>query len=699
MITSPALLNIEHLTVSYLTSHGILTALNDVSLTLREGRALGLAGESGSGKSTVALAIFGLLGSEAIIQKGSIVFTGKNLRELPAEDLRTIRGNRMGIVFQDPFSYLNPALTIGKQVAEPLIYHRGMRPEQAVEQAIELLGKVGIPHPAETAKAYPHQLSGGMQQRALIATAMACEPALLILDEPTTALDVTIEAQILDLLEKLRKKMRISILFISHNLGVINRLCDEICILYAGHIVEYGSAHKVFSSPNHPYTKGLMASLPRLAARRRQRRLTPIPGSLPHMIGLPEGCIFHPRCPFRETHCTAETQQLLAGPDGRFVRCWKADVVFDKPWEAAFDTTETAAQKSKSKRRDDPMVYATDIHKKFKLGGWLSSLRLERGKRIIGRIRYAPVEVPAVDGVSLTINKGEVLGLVGESGCGKTTLGRCLIRLIDPTTGRIAIDGRDIIAASTKGLRAVRQKAQIIFQNPDSSLNPRKKVVDIIGRPLTLFGLVSGQTLRRRIDELLEMVRLSPAIYANRYPHQLSGGEKQRVGIARALATSPRFIVCDEAVSALDVSVQAAILNLLDNLREELNLTYLFISHDLSVVTHLAHRVAVMYRGAFVEYGLVSEVIQPPYHPYTEALLSAVPRIGAAAENSKRIRLIGDIKSAVSIPAGCRFHPRCPRKVGVICEQTPPPLLHVSSAHAIVCHLPLETLKAVPPIM
>lgn len=698
MMTPPALLNIEHLTVSYLTSHGNLTALNDVTLNLRKGRALGLAGESGSGKSTVALAILGLLGSEARIQKGSIVFSGKNLRELPAEDLRAIRGNQIGIVFQDPFSYLNPALPIGKQVAEPLVYHRHLRPEKAVEQAIEILGKVGIPHPAETAKAYPHQLSGGMQQRALIATAMACEPALLILDEPTTALDVTIEAQILDLLEELREEQRISILFISHNLGVIKRLCDEVCILYAGHVIEHGAAQEVFSSPYHPYTKGLMASLPRLAAQRHQRRLTPIPGSLPYMIGLRKGCIFHPRCPFRENRCAAETQQLLAEPDGRFVRCWKADVVFDKPWEAAFDTAETAVKKSKPKRRDDPLVDATDIHKKYRLGGWLSSLRLERDKRTIWRIRYTPVEVHAVDGVSLKINTGEVLGLVGESGCGKTTLGRCLIRLIDPTSGRIAINGQDITVASSKGLRAVRQKAQIIFQNPDSSLNPRKKVVDIIGRPLNLFGLVSGQALRQRIDELLEMVRLSPAVYANRYPHQLSGGEKQRVGIARALATSPRFIVCDEAVSALDVSVQAAILNLLDNLREELNLTYLFISHDLSVVTHLAHRVAVMYWGAFVEYGSVSEVVQPPYHPYTEALLSAVPGIGTAAETSKRIRLRGDIKSAVSIPAGCRFHPRCPRKIGAICEQTPPPVLQVSSGHAIVCHLPLEKLIAVSPI-
>lgn len=441
-----------------------------------------------------------------------------------------------------------------------------------------------------------------------------------------------------------------------------------------------------------------MASLPRLAAGRRQRRLTPIPGSLPHLIGLPSGCIFHPRCPFRENRCARETQQLLAGPQGKFVRCWKADVVFDKPWEAAFDTAETASQKSKPAKRDDPLVDAADIHKKFRLGGVLSSLRLERGKRMPGRIRYAPVEVPAVDGVSLTVNAGEVLGLVGESGCGKTTLGRCLIRLIDPTSGRIAIDGQDITAAAAKGLRAVRQKAQIIFQNPDSSLNPRKKVVDIIGRPLNLFGLVSGGALRRRIDELLEMVRLSPAVYANRYPHQLSGGEKQRVGIARALATSPRFIVCDEAVSALDVSVQAAILNLLDNLREELNLTYLFISHDLSVVTHLADRVAVMYRGAFIECGSVAEVILPPYHPYTEALLSAVPRIGAAVETSKRIRLRGDIQSSISLPAGCRFHPRCPRKIGAICEQTPPPLLQVSPGHTIVCHLPLETLKAVPPI-
>jgi peptide/nickel transport system ATP-binding protein len=692
------ILNIEHLTVSYVTRHGMLTALNDVSFKIGKGRVLGLAGESGSGKSTVAMAILDLLSPEAIIREGSIVFRGRDLRKLLPEERRAIRGNKISIVFQDPFTALNPALTIGMQVAEPLVFHRGLKKDAALERSIDLLTRVGIPHPVEITKAYPHQLSGGMQQRALIATALTCEPELLILDEPTTALDVTIEAQILDLLSDLCQKEHLSILFISHNLGVINRLCDEVCILYAGSVLEYGLTQEIFSRPYHPYTKGLIASLPHLAVQKVRQRLAPIPGNFPEMTAPPPGCVFHPRCLFSESRCKSEIQDLVPIDGGRLVRCWKAHKVAEITWDSVAAVPEVSQQFSTSNLASKTLIEATHVNKEFRLGGFLSAVHVEFGNQKIFRVRYNPLRILAVDSVSMAIAAGDVVGLVGESGCGKTTLGRCLVRLIEPTSGQIVLDGRDISREPEKKLRQVRQVAQIIFQNPDSSLNPRKTIGQIIERPLALFRTVHGSNLKRRVAELLEMVRL-PVTYVDRYPHQLSGGEKQRVGIARALATSPKFIVCDEPVSALDVSVQAAIINLLDDLRRELNLAYLFISHDLSVVAHLATRIAVMYRGTICEEGSTLELFHPPYHPYTEALLSAIPRLGDKGTETVRIRLRGDIRSMTHTSQGCRFHPRCFRKIGRICEERVPPVLEPTPGHRIVCHLSMEELRAVPSVI
>jgi peptide/nickel transport system ATP-binding protein len=690
-------LSINDLTVAYTTRRGTLLAVKEVSLNIGHGQVLGLAGESGSGKSTIGHAILGLLAAEASVLSGSVCFEGVNLFELSARQQQGIRGRKIGVVFQDPFTSLNPSLPVARQVAEPLIFHQGLGEPQAIAVAVDLLAQVGIPRPKEVGKAYPHQLSGGMQQRVLIATALTCEPSLLILDEPTTALDVTIEAQILDLLDDLRTKRSLSILFISHNLEVLGRLCDEVCILYAGEIVEHGPAKDLFGRPFHPYTKGLLASMPKLTRSGRGRQLSFIPGNLPELAHRPVGCVFHPRCPFQEQSCKEDRQRFVAMSEAHQALCWKAEQLKDQAWIVGGEasSTEERAPVSAQKEPGPPLIQAQKLTKEFRLGSTLSNLKFDFGGSAPW-ISYQPFRLKAVDEVTLEFHSGEVVGLVGESGSGKSTLGRCLVRLLEPTAGRILLRDKDVTREPEGRLKTLRQDVQIIFQNPDSSLNPRKTVGQILSRPLVLFGLAGRKKVESRVHELLEMVRLTSA-HTERYPHQLSGGEKQRVGIARALATSPRFIVCDEAVSALDVSVQSAILNLLGDLRAEFDLTYLFISHDLSVVAHLSDRVAVMYRGLICETGKVGEVLNPPYHPYTEALLSAIPSLESCASH-RRIRLKEDLMMSGATVSGCRFHPRCPRRIGLVCEQQEPPVVQVSRDHTLLCHIPLEELGRVPPV-
>ncbi|HMK79969.1 MAG TPA: ABC transporter ATP-binding protein [Xanthobacteraceae bacterium] len=669
-----AFLSVESLTVEYATPAGPIGALRDVSFSVGKGEALALVGESGSGKSTVALAVLGLLGPEARIVAGRVVFDGRDLLALPQPSLRALRGSRLGIVFQDPFASLNPALPIGAQVAEPLIYHRGVRPADALAKAKAALAEVGLPRPDELLKAYPHQLSGGMQQRVLIAQSLICDPELLILDEPTTALDVTVEAKILDLLDALRRSRGLTMLFITHNLGVVNRICDRACVLYAGSVLEEGPKAATLAAPLHPYTQGLLGSIVSLEAESRAR-LTPIPGRLPDLRQLPGGCIFHPRCAHVLEACRTEPQ-LMRPVEGRSVRCWRAGFL---PHQAPAPDTAAADGAPKGA----PLVAVRDLHKAYPLAS-----RLVIGGPTLLRLQRR--EVRAVNGVSLTIRAGEVLGLVGESGSGKSTLGQCIARLSDASSGEISFLDRDVTAARGGALRAFRRDVQIIFQNPMSSLNPRRRVGATIGRSLALLGRGRGERAGM-IGKLLEAVGL-PADYARRYPHQLSGGERQRVSIARALASEPKFIVCDEPISALDVSVQATVLNLLADLRDRLKLAYLFISHDLSAVAHIADRIAVMYAGALLEEGPTAQVLAPPFHPYTEALLSAVPSIDRA-HRGDRIRLRGDAGETGEAMKGCPFHRRCPRKIGAICEESAPPLVRPAPAHWIRCHLPVEELR------
>ena len=660
-------LTVEHVDVAYQVRRRDQAVLRDVSFRIGRGESFGLVGESGCGKSTMALAIVRYLARNGRVTAGSIAIDGQDVLGMNEGALRRLRASTVSMVYQEPGRALNPSLRVGQQVAE-VFQLAGKSDKEALELSEEMLRTVRISDPGSVMGRYPHQLSGGMLQRTVIAMALASEPSLLILDEPTTALDATVEAEVLDLVRALRQEFGTSLLFISHNLGVIARMCDRVGVLYAGELVEEGPALDVLHDARHPYTVGLLRCIPRRDADKHRRALDTIPGFLPRPGETPSGCIFASRCGLVEDRCRTEAPPLYEIGPVRRSRCHFHERAQTLP---RTDPAQTEAAKPKS-GDGKTLISARDVGKTFKLSGQ---------------------EIHGLTDVSLDILAGETLGLVGESGSGKTTLARVLMGLTAPDAGSsVELDGH-ALAYLTKKRTAEEQKAlQIVFQNPDSALNRRHSVRRLIGRSLSKLGHYSGQALQTRLLALIQSVRLTDR-YLPMRPSQLSGGLKQRVAIARAFAGDPRIVVCDEPTSALDVSVQAAILNLLNDLQTREDVAYLFISHDLAVVRYLSDRIAVLYLGRLMELGPAEKVFSFPHHPYTEALLSAVPSIDAV--DRQRIRLDGEIPSAANPPSGCVFHTRCPRKIGEICETTEPELLAAEPGHAIRCHIPIEELRRI----
>jgi peptide/nickel transport system ATP-binding protein len=656
--TAAATVSIDGLTVSYRRRRRLLRVLTDVSFEIKAGEAYGLVGESGCGKTTVAMALMRYLPQNAVVESGSISFAGEDMLAADAATLRRWRGNRIAMVYQDPGTALNPSIKVGNQIAEVYRYHRGMDKRASLDAAREMLATVQISDPSRVLGRYPHELSGGQQQRIMFAMALATDPELLVLDEPTTGLDATVEAEVLDLVEALRDQFDAAILFVSHNLGIVARVCERVGVLYAGRLIEQGQARELFNDPRHPYSLALLRCATRLGMSKESDRLDPIPGSLPPLGTDVQGCIYADRCPLVRDRCRAEEPPLVpVASTGHASRCFFTEEVPGIP------------------RRESAVTPNGEQHNDILLNV----------ERLVKAYRFAGTEVIAVAGIDLELRAGEVLGLVGESGSGKSSLAKVIVGLLEPTGGDMRFEGEDIRAPAQKRSQRVRRGLQMVFQNPDSALNPRHSVRGILRRSLRLLAGISNRDEQERdLVELAKSVRLEPR-HLDVRPASLSGGLKQRVAIARSFAGRPALVLCDEPTSALDVSVQAAILNLLVDLQRNEGVSYIFISHDLAVVRYVADRIGVMYLGQLVEVGPAADVFQPPHHPYTEALLSAIPTLDL--DQRPRIRLTGTVPSPVDPPSGCRFHTRCPRFLGAQCVEQEPPWQESGEGHRYRCHI------------
>ena len=661
----PDALTVDDIYVNYRVRGRDILAVRDVSFRISRGESYGLVGESGCGKSTIALAVVRYLARNGRVSDGRIAIDGHDVLAMDGGELRELRQSKVSMVYQEPGKALNPTIRVGRQVAE--VYEiAGAKKAEALDRAREMLEKVRISDPAGVMNRYPHQLSGGMLQRVVIAMALAAEPALLILDEPTTALDATVEAEVLDLITALRDEFGTSLLFISHNLGVIAKMCDRVGVLYAGEMIEEGPAREVFNDPRHPYTVGLLRCIPRRDTLKDRATLDTIPGFLPTPGTVTQGCIFADRCGLVEQRCRDESPPPYDAGPGRRSRCHFHERAQTLP-RVEGERREEAARNADNA---EPLISATNVSKTFRIAGQT---------------------IRGLAGASLELRAGETVGLVGESGSGKTTFARVLVGLTAPDDGAtITFDSEPLPATAPKRSREQKKAIQIVFQNPDSALNRRHSVRRLLSRSLSKLGGYHGDKLLNRLKQLISDVRLSER-HLDMKPVQLSGGLKQRVAIARAFAGDPRVVVCDEPTSALDVSVQAAILNLLTDLQRREQVSYLFISHDLGVVRYLSDRIVVLYLGKIMEVGPADKVFDSPHHPYTEALLSAVPTLDDL--DRLRIRLDGEIPSAADPPSGCPFQTRCPRKIGEICETTEPELLEEESGHGIRCHIPLAELR------
>ena len=666
---APALIEVEDLSVRFVTKRGLLHAVNGVSLRLEPGEVAGIVGESGSGKSTVASALMRLLPKVRCTVRGSVRLNGVDLNSLSERDMRRIRGKEIAMVFQDPFLSFNPVLTVGAHLKESLRLHTDLRGRALRNRMVELLDLVGIPDAARQVDSYPHQMSGGMRQRIMIANAISCSPRVLIADEPTTALDVSVQGQILDLLGQLQRDLDMAMVVVSHDLGVLANLADRLYVMYAGQVAETGTTRQVLTQPGHPYTRALISCIPRVD-KARPRRLTAIRGAPLSLLAPADTCPFVERCPSAFDACLETNPPLFPIEIGHGAACLLVpanEVGIRESAPLLADHTPLQTDQD----REAPLLAVSDLTVRFPI----KHRGMGAGHRWM----------TAVEDVSLAIDRGETLGLVGESGCGKTTLGRAILRLLEPTAGSVTLGDVELTGLSFRAMRRERRHLQMVFQNPYSSLDPRMRIGELIREPLKIHGLGNRAKSAERVSELLRLVGLKPE-FADRYPHEFSGGERQRIAIARALAIEPDLVVCDEATSSLDVSVQAQILNLLEDLQERLGLAYLFISHNLAAVHHVAHRVAVMYLGRIVEVADRDELYGRPLHPYTQSLLRSVPSLdieNAGTVSHTAVR--GDVPSPVSRPSGCSFHTRCPF-AQVRCMTERPELSPASGSRVVACH-------------